>query len=203
MSLQKHRYWWFILYPESAPLDWKDILKFRGLPCAISPLHEFDIKDYETGELKKPHHHIILAYSGPTTFQNVKRLTVDELSSTIPKALDCVRPPYEYLTHKNDPDKYQYSADDILHINGFDLTEIVELSERDRASLLISIHVDIRENGFTEYFQLLDFYEKKEDFTRFNYVASHTIHLNRYIASRRHSSVKSDEEYIEEFNERR
>lgn len=203
MSIQKHRYWWFILYPESAPPDWKDILKFRGLPCAISPLHEFDIKDYETGELKKAHHHIILAYSGPTTFQNVKRLTVDELNSTIPKPLDCIRPPYEYLTHKNDPDKHQYSADEIEHINGFDLSDMIELDAKDKASIVMSIHHDIKQNNIYEHWQLLDYYEKIGDYTRFNFVFSHTIHFNRYIASRRHSSVKSDEEYIEEFNERR
>ena len=201
MSIQKHRYWWFILYPESAVSDWQQKIKDRCLPAAVSPLHEFDL--YETGELKKPHHHIILAYSGPTTFNSVKALTVDELQATIPKPLDNVKKAFEYLTHKNDLDKFQYSEDDIQLLNAFDITEMIQLSERDAAELDISIIADVNKNDIKEYSELIDYYITESDYIKFNRVASHTLFFNRYITSRRHSSAKSDEEYIKEFNERR
>ena len=41
--MNKKRYWAFVLYPESAPSDWKDILQSTGLVCAISPYHDKDI----------------------------------------------------------------------------------------------------------------------------------------------------------------
>lgn len=61
----KKRYWAFVLYPESAPENWKEILQQTGLSCCVSPLHDKDINP--TGEPKKAHYHIILCYSGPTT----------------------------------------------------------------------------------------------------------------------------------------
>lgn len=195
----KHRYWWFILYPESSPPDWKEILKFRGLPVAISPLHEFDLKN-EEGELKKPHYHVILCYSGPTTFNSVKCLTVDELHATIPKPLDCIKGAYDYLTHKNDSYKYQYSVDEIELLNGFEISEMVELSERDQAELDMSVLDIIDDNNIAEYHQLLRFCRRSDNFRMYNYVRTHTIHLNTYITSRRHSGAKSDEEYIEKFD---
>ena len=54
----KNRYWTFLIYPESAPKDWKDILQQTFLPVAISPLHDKDLN--ADGEKKKPHYHIIV-----------------------------------------------------------------------------------------------------------------------------------------------
>ena len=39
----KKRYWAFVLYPESAPENWKEILQQTGLSCCVSPLHDKDI----------------------------------------------------------------------------------------------------------------------------------------------------------------
>lgn len=186
----KHRYWWFILYPESAIPDWKDVLKMRGLPIAISPLHEFDIKNQE-GETKKPHHHVILCYSGPTTFKSVKSLTVDTLQATIPQPLDSVKGAYDYLTHKNDPDKYQYSDEEIELMNGFDIIDMVQLNERDKAELSFRVMDDIKEQNITEYSDLLEFYRNNEDYQLYNYVFGHTIPLNTYISSLR-NKMKSE-----------
>lgn len=47
----KKRNWGFILYTESAPLNWIEILKESGLPCCISPLHDKDVDS--DGNLKK------------------------------------------------------------------------------------------------------------------------------------------------------
>ena len=61
----KKRNWAFVLYPESAPKDWREQLARSGVACAISPLHDRDINP--TGEPKKPHYHVILVYGSPTT----------------------------------------------------------------------------------------------------------------------------------------
>lgn len=199
----KHKYWRFIVYPESAINDWREEIKLRGLQFAVSPLHEFDLDlRTETGELKKPHHHILLAYPASTTYQNVKSLTVDTLHATIPLVCDNPKGAYEYFTHKHDPDKFQYNPDYIEHYNGFDIVEISSLSEKDKAEITVSIVKDIQNNDIKEYSDLIDYYIKIEDYQKLNIVSTHTIFYNRYITSRRHSSLKSDEEYIEDFNER-
>ena len=203
-SSNKHKYWRFVVYPESAITDWREEIKLRGLQFAVSPLHEFDLDlKTETGELKKPHYHVVLAYPASTTYQNVKSLTVDTLHATIPLVCDNPKGAYDYFTHKHDPDKFQYNADYIEHYNGFDIAEISALSERDKAEFIVAIVNDINNNDILEYSELVDFYIKQEDFQKLNIVSTHTIFYNRYITSRRHSSAKSDEEYIKEYDERR
>ena len=116
----KKRNWWFILYPESAPADWKDKLSQTGLQCAVSPLHDKDLDP--TGEAKKPHYHIILCYSGPTSYNVVSELTAS-LNCPIPQAVEQVRGCYRYFTHMDNPDKYQYPSIDIFTINGFSILD--------------------------------------------------------------------------------
>lgn len=192
----KHKYWRFIVYPESVINDWREEVKLRGLQFAVSPLHEFDLDlRTETGELKKPHYHVLLAYPASTTYKNVKSLTVDTLHATVPLVCDNPQGAYDYFTHKYDPDKFQYNADYIEHYNGFDISEISSVSEKDKALFSVSILQDIRNNHITEYCKLLEYYEKTEDFKKYNYCCSHTIYLNTYITSRRHLKYMSDEEY--------
>lgn len=195
-ATNKHRVWWFILYPESAVKDWQHSITMRGLPFAVSPLHEFDVT--AEGDLKKPHYHVIVVYPGPTTFNNVKMLSVDELGATIPKVVDNIRGAYDYLIHKNHPDKAQYLEDEIQCCNGFDIFEMVQLSEKDKAELSISIIRDIKENDIKEYYELVDYYIEIQDYQKYNIVSSHTIFYNRYIASRRYkqSDCVSDEDII-------
>ena len=120
----KKRNWAFVLYPESAPVDWRDLLQKTGLQCAVSPLHDRDLNP--DGEPKKAHFHIIICYSGPTSFNVVKALT-DSLCCPIPQALEQVRGYYRYFTHKDNPEKFQYQESEISTINGFSIMDFVEL----------------------------------------------------------------------------
>lgn len=52
------RNWSVIVYPESAPENWRQILDESHIEWIESPLHEFDTNP--TGEIKKPHYHILL-----------------------------------------------------------------------------------------------------------------------------------------------
>ena len=46
---QRSTTWTFLVYPDSAPNDWIDILKGLHVPFILSPLHDKDIKDKTTG----------------------------------------------------------------------------------------------------------------------------------------------------------
>lgn len=197
----KHKYWRFIVYPESVIPDWREEIKLRGLQFAVSPLHEYDLDLHtETGELKKPHYHVILAYPASTTYQNVKSLTVDTLHATIPLVCDNPKFAYAYFTHKYDPDKFQYNPDYIEHYNGFDISEISVLSEKDKSAIDMQVLDIIDENNFVEYWQLLKYLRKIENYEFYNYARTHTIHLNTYITSRRHSGINSDDDLINQFD---
>ena len=69
-KIVKGRDWAFIVYPESAPSDWRDILNKTHLRWIESPLHDKDVN--ADGEVKKEHWHILLSYDGPVGLSAVK-----------------------------------------------------------------------------------------------------------------------------------
>lgn len=181
----KKRNWAFVLYTESAPEDWQDILTLKGLAYAVSPYHDKDINP--TGEVKKPHYHIILCFGSPTTFKNVKSIT-DELNQPIPIPLESVRGYYRYFTHKDNPEKYQYNEEEITIHNGFDVSDV--LNSFEVFTLLKEIQFIILENDIEEYSDLMDFLLQEEKMEHYNVACSHTLFLNSYITSRRHKYEK-------------
>ena len=188
----KKRYWAFIVYPDSAPDNWRDILQETGLPIAISPLHDKDIND-GTNEPKKAHYHCIACYSGPTTFNCVKSLT-DRLNAPNPIALESVRGTYRYHIHMDNPEKYQYDDKDRTTLNGFDISDFVELSKSEVHAIILKIEKIIVDENITEYSDLAEYLRDNEMITEHEIFSSHTIHFNALITSRRHkqNSFKVD-----------
>lgn len=186
----KKRNWAFVLYPESAPTDWREQLQLTGLQCAVSPLHDRDVDP--TGEPKKPHYHVILCYSGPTAYNVVKALTNGRLGQTIPQALEQVRGYYRYLTHKDNPEKFQYSESEITTLNGFSIGDFCELTKSEVIALKREIQTFIRDNGITEYADLMDVLQDAGETMAQHYevAASNTLFFAKYLGSRRYVGVK-------------
>lgn len=182
----KKRNWAFVLYPESAPSDWKDRLQSTGLPFVVSPLHDKDLDP--TGEPKKAHYHIILVFPGPTTYNAVKTLT-DSLQQPIPQPLESVRGYYRYLTHEDNPDKYQYDKSDIDACNGFDIGDYIELTRTEISKIIKEIQKAILAADIREYCDLLD-YLLDYNSTWYDVAVNHTITLNAYLKSRRYKLEK-------------
>lgn len=185
----KKRNWAFVLYPESAPADWREQLQKAGLPCAISPLHDQDVN--ATGEPKKAHHHIILVYGSPTTFKNVESLT-KRLNQPIPQPLEQVRGYYRYLTHEDNPEKAQYSKVDIQTLNGFSISDFVEMTKSEVTKYKREIVAFIQDNYMTEYADLMDALlagAGPEEW--FDVASNNTLFFSAYLKSRRFREDKA------------
>lgn len=178
----KKRNWAFVLYPESAPDNWKELLQQTGLGIAISPLHNKDINPDNT--IKKPHYHIILIYDGPTTYNNVRSLT-ESLNQPIPQPLEQVRGYYRYLTHKDNPEKYQYDEIDILTYNGFNIKDYVELTSSEVLAIKKQLQQFIRDNKITDYCLLMDILLDNEMSNMYEVASNHTYFFDKYITSYR------------------
>lgn len=189
----KKRNWAFVLYPESAPDDWQQQLAKTGLQCAISPLHDKDVNP--DGEVKKAHYHIIICYNGPTSF-NVVNSLCDSLNQPIPQPLEQIRGYYRYLTHKDNPEKFQYSDKDIKTINGFNITDFVELTKSEVISIKKRLQQLIRDKNFLEYSDFIDFLSDGDCPEDYEVATNHTYFFDRYISSRRNKlkSVKFNPE---------
>ena len=180
--VKKKRNWTFVLYPESAPADWIDRLQKTGLQAEISPLHDKDINP--DGTHKKAHYHIILCYSGPTSYTVVKALT-DSLRQPIPQPLEQVKGMHRYFTHMDNPEKYQYDSREIKALNGFDILDFVEMSKSEVNKALKDLQALIRNMDFTEYSDFMDFLLDNEQDELYDVASSHTYFFEKYISSRR------------------
>ena len=186
----KKRNWAFVLYPESAPEDWKERLQKTGLEISISPLHDKD-KDPD-GKPKKPHYHIMLCFPGPTTYNVVKSIC-DELNQPIPQAIESVRGYYRYFTHMDNPDKYQYDQKDIVNLGGFNISDYVELTKSEVGQIKRKLHCLIREQGIVEYSCLMEYLLDNEMYLEYDVASCHTLFFDRLITSSRHYKKETEE----------
>jgi len=175
-----------VAYPESVAEDWLEQLKLSGLKCAISPLHDKDEhSDPAVEDGKKAHWHVIVSWTGPTTYAVAKTFT-EKLKATIPVKLESVKGYYRYFTHMDDPDKYQYDPTQIQHIGGFDPLEFTEITFGQRMSLTKKIEEFIDDNDIREYGRLSWSLRTAGMDDEYAVAITSTIHLNTYITSRRH-----------------
>lgn len=187
----KKREWTFVIYEESAPSDWRDILRQRGIVAAASPLHDRDIN--ADGEPKKPHWHIIVVYDGPTTYSNVLALSQGELRGTIPKVLDSPRGMYTYFTHEDNPEKAQYEKKDIEHFNGFNITDLCMLKSSEIFEIKKKVLGFIDDNDIIEYSDLIKSLMLAELKDELQVSMESTFFFDKYITSRRNSYGRLNE----------
>ena len=181
---EKGRHWAFVMYPESMPDDWRDIIINSGLQCAISPLHDKDLNP--TGEEKKPHYHVIVSYdNGTTTKNNVEEFT-KKLNATIPIKLESVRGMYRYHLHLDNPEKYQYDDRDRILLNGFDSNAVNALTTTEKEKYKKEILSFIEDNDILEYCDLLTILINNDMNEMLSVANSNTLLFNTFITSRRH-----------------
>lgn len=143
-----------VIYPDSAPDNWRDILDNEHIMWAESPLHCFDVN--ETGEVKKPHWHIALSFDSVKTLDQVKKIT-EPLNGTIPIALNSLRGMIRYFAHLDNPEKYQYPTDLIIGHGGLDVADLLKLSASARYSMIKKMLDYVAAEGITEFYQLMDY----------------------------------------------
>lgn len=137
------------IYPESAPADWLDRAKATHLDMLISPIHNKDVNPDNTP--KKPHYHIMAFWDSPTTFNNAQNVLsglgvanghIEFVESTPGMA--------RYLTHKDNPEKFQYNAEDVIVLGAINYEEICD-KVQDKRKHISAMTVYIRDNAITSF----------------------------------------------------
>lgn len=148
------RVWTFVIYPDSVPKNWRDILDDFHVQWAESPLHDKDLT--ATGEPKKPHIHVVIAFPQVKSYEQVKAIT-DALNAPIPQRTHDLHALVRYFAHIDNPEKAQYSVSDILGHGGLDVGECLRPSGSERYSLIQDMIRYIKSNQITEYQDLMDY----------------------------------------------
>lgn len=182
---RRARNWCAVVYPDSAPGDWKQILDNLNVKWACSPLHDKDIDDDE--QLKKPHWHIVICYSGNKSFDQVCE-DLSEIKCPIPQICRDVRSSVRYFIHKDHPHKYQYSQADIETFGGFDIGDVFKLTTTEKHDLYKEIFAFICEWDIQEYFDLVNYAlsPECENESWFQCITDNSMLFERYLKSNRH-----------------
>lgn len=148
----RKRNWTCVVYPESAPKNWRDILDDEHIEWVESPLHDKDING--DGTKKKPHWHIALLFDGNKSYEQIKELT-DKLSAPSPKFVQSVRALVRYFAHLDNPEKFQYLVSEIKGHGGVDLAELLKPTASSRYEMISDMVEYINQNHVTEFMDFL------------------------------------------------
>lgn len=202
---KKYKYWLALSYDDSAPADIMERAKESGVECACI-YHDKDYNELATpntytdvivgpGEKKKPHTHWIFAFPNTTTFKHASETILPITNGPEVKGSSNVKGAYAYLTHKHDPDKYQYSESDIVCLNGFAPENYFSLNSGEVDEAFQCIEKIIKEQDIEEYCDLIDYLNADfADLARF--ARTHTLHIKAYLQSKHMKKRQAKRDYL-------
>lgn len=123
-SARRYRNFGAVLYPESAPEKWREIVGEWKVPVYVSPLHDRDVDPQN--QPKKPHYHIVLAFDAPKN-PDQARECFDQIGAVGCEIVQSLRGYARYLCHLDNPEKAQYKPDEVLTFGGADYAETIGL----------------------------------------------------------------------------
>lgn len=183
--------WAFLIYQESAPENYLDVLEEMHIPFVLSPWHDKDINK-ETVEFKKAHKHGVLFFESLKSYTQVSELLTEKLNT--PSHVEVVMSPkgmYDYFIHAENPDKTLYNIDEIESGCGFELEQFLITNNNEQ---FLSTVIDIIEvHNFTEFNNLVR-YARVENSSLLNLIIDKTYFFAKYLDSRRHSSHRKGSE---------
>lgn len=183
---ERSRNWTFIVYPESAPDDWIEILQGEFISFAVSPLHCDDVNP--DGEVKKEHYHVLLCFEGNKSYKQILEIC-NLVNGTIPQIVKNCRAMIRYFCHLDNPDKAQYPLSDILVFGGLDVYSYLLPTKADVNFYIGQMQAFIREHNIFELCELADYALQHKTDSWYPVLLTHTIFINKYITSFRHSSI--------------
>jgi len=181
------RNWTAVVYPESAPDDWIDLIQREHIEWILSPLHDKDISG--DGQPKKPHYHIAILFASVKTYEQAKAFT-DMLNCPRPERVHSIKSLVRYMAHLDDPDKAQYDPGEIKGYGGVDISDMLRPNGSERYQLISDMLEYICDENIVEFKDLMN-YARQEHFSDwFPLLCDNSAYIvNQYIKSQRHAGT--------------
>lgn len=179
---QRSNKWAFLIYKESSPEDYLNVLEELHIPFILSPWHDQDV-NRSTGEIKKSHKHGALFFETLKSYSQVSELLQEKLNG--PAHIEVVMSPkgmYDYFTHAENPDKTLYNIDDIESGCGFELDKF--LAEQASDEFLNEV-IDLIENNDITEFEDLVYFARTNNYLLLSLVIDKTYFFAKFLDSRR------------------
>lgn len=187
---KRYRNFATVVYPESAPNNWIDIIKESKIPCFISPIHDKDINP--TGESKKAHYHVISMYEGKKSSDQAKEF-FESFGGVGCEVVSSSRSYARYLCHLDNPEKAQYKICDVVSTGGANYRSIIgTMADK---SICIGDMIDYVNQNDIDSFAELVCYSKEFKSDWFDcLINSGSFFIKEYIKSRCWKIQKDKEE---------
>lgn len=180
-----------VVYPESAPDNWLEILGDEKIPTFVSPLHDKDIDPQN--QPKKKHYHVMVMFEGKKSIDQVSEIFTS-FGGVGVEIVKSVRGYARYLCHMDNPEKAQYDQSEVRCFGGADYPSTVGLAI-DRYIAIKEMIAFCDEAGIVSYSDLLE-YCSEERFDWFRILCdSGTVVMKEYLKSKywTYGKVMNDE----------
>ena len=146
----KKRIWATIVYPESAPDEWQEILEDEHIPAYISPMHT---------DSKKDHYHVVIVFEGQKGVNDVKEI-FSKIGGVGAEPVNHKTSYLRYLCHLDSKDKPHYDPSEVSSLSGAPLYENV-IQEQTPTSDIYAEMIDfIGSQGMITFCDLVDYARK-------------------------------------------
>lgn len=142
-----------VVYPESAPENWRDVISDMHVAALISPLHDKDVNP--DGTQKKPHYHVMFIFESVKEYETQVKPMFEKIGGVGREEINSARGYARYLCHMDNPEKYQYDPAEVTSMGGADFNAITHLPTDDIKTLQ-EIFRYIRTNEIYSLAELLD-----------------------------------------------
>lgn len=200
MATPRYRSYNWVMYTESLPVNWMDILDELHIPiiCAVhdadtwTEVDESKNPEHKAGTLKKEHIHGLSLFDGKKSLQQMLSM-LEPLGVSYCEPTHNVQSFTRYLLHMDNPEKAQYDQGCLMTFGGAvpDFSRTIPNSEIQ--AIMGEICDFIRQNQITEFFELWCYARDKEPdwFTVLNNGKAYVV--NQALKSSRHSAKPEPE----------
>lgn len=189
----------FLVYPDSAPANWIEILRMQQVPFIVSPLHDKDkdLSEYD-GDLvllsKKAHWHVAILCDGNKPLSYFQELS-DSVNGTHAWKIQNVRSMLRYFLHLDNPEKYQYPQNELREFGGASFQSYMELEGRQLLAETKKIVRYCKEYRITSFVGLVDrlIFDGEDDWL---YIVSRqcTLFFSSYLRDKHFISKENQNE---------
>lgn len=179
-------------YTEADVDGWKK--RHEGLSWVTDRAHELiDGEVYlpYVGEYKKPHYHVLVAWAGSKSYQQMWEY-FSCLGIRFFQKVESKGGYIRYLVHLDDPDKAQYSIDNIHSFGGIDLSALVTISQIDKLEMMGAVLSYIYDNRITSFSHLARWAVAQPDPDVWTTVASSAVFFRAVISDYRWDLAQAD-----------
>lgn len=181
--------WACIVYPESAPADWREQLEELKMQALISPLHDKDKNPQD--EDKKPHWHVMLIYSSKKSEEQAK-LDFAKIGGVGCERVSDKRSYARYLCHLDNPSKAQYATKDVQALGGIDYLTLIDNGSM-RYQVVGEMIDFIEQQGITCFSQLMRYARREREDWFHALTDSCAYVIDKYIKSSAYELQQQEE----------